>query len=345
MPDLDPGHALGDAARSLERTPTAPDPVEALAQTSGVSVEALRSLPAEERGGLASLEASVAHAVEASQQPGSGVTPEMATALTGARDQVRADVTARVAAPEAASPKASNSAMEADDARIRIRDSTITIESRIHIYGSGASQQVADLFERQIRADWGQNTDTGQPWTFTDHFSGREYNVRLDVDVDIYDSSNPTRVPRVIPGQFDPFNRDNYIEVISRADAASRATSKGPWRSHVSGGDEGIWQGAKTGERTVQGDRTVSHEFGHTLAFLDRYEDKRVGDINPNAADPERTVSVALEGWEGNLMASLGGKVEQRNIDALVREYVERSRSAVPGETRSYGINDSRSHR
>lgn len=68
MPDLDssPARTLDAGVRTLEPD-RSPDPVETLAQVSGVSAEALRALGPEEREGMASLEASVTHAVEASR--------------------------------------------------------------------------------------------------------------------------------------------------------------------------------------------------------------------------------------------------------------------------------------
>ena len=47
---------------------TGPDPVDVLAELSGVSAGALQALSAEDRNGLAILEASVARVVEASRQ-------------------------------------------------------------------------------------------------------------------------------------------------------------------------------------------------------------------------------------------------------------------------------------
>ena len=63
---------------------------------------------------MAELEESVAQAVAASQQPGSGVTAEHAAALVEARDGVRAGVEARVSPPaEAPPPKCSTRTRDA----------------------------------------------------------------------------------------------------------------------------------------------------------------------------------------------------------------------------------------
>lgn len=315
-----------------------PEPVDVLAERSGVSAESLRALSAEDRNGLASLEASVARVVEASQRPSGGVTRAQVQALVEARDQIRADVVARTSRPAVAEAiEAPNGLAEPDDARLRIRDNTITVEARIHIYGSGASQQVADLFERHIQADWGQNPTTGRSWTFTDRLTGREYNVHFDVSVGLFDASNTTREPGLVSGRYNFRNRENFVEVVDHAEALRRSPS-GDFVSRVHGGDEGEWRTYGRNGATLAEDNPASHEFGHLLGFLDRYSYQEYTDSDGN---PARRVVVAPE-WRGNIMAepAMEGRVQQKNIDALVSRYVDRSRSADPGEERVYGINE-----
>lgn len=346
--DLAPSLGTTRDVGQTSSSPSAPDTIRALSQRSGVSPSVLEQLSPEELSDLQRLEADVA---QATSTPG-GLTPDALRAVIEARDQVRADMSLRFADATITTDRPAKGTRPATDARalppdatLEIRDNTITIRSNIHIYGSGASQEVAALFERQIRSDWGQNPTTGQPWTFTDHFTGREYEVHFDIDVDLYNPDHPQRGPGLFSGKNDPFNRDNYIEVISRADATTRATPEGPWRSYVRGGDAGEWQGASVGEWSIAGDRTASHEFGHTIGLGDRYEDVRVGDLDPTAVNPDLVYSQPMPGWSSNLMASLSGRVEQRSIDAVVGRFVERSRGAKPGETMRFEINDSRPSR
>ena len=277
------------------------------------------------------------------------ITPETLAAAIEARDQIRAEVAARVAPPDApVTPQAPGAELpqtgqtsveralagQPDDARMTIRDNTIQIQTRVYIYGSGASQQVADDFERQIRQDWGQNPATGAPWIYSDKLIGREYIVNFDVDVRVLNPQDPRAVPLVVPQTLNPWDRNNYIEVISQAEAVSRGTAADPFRAHVSLGDEGVWVGSGPGEPRIAGDRTVSHEFGHLLSFKDRYRD---------ATSNGQTTSLPNRGWETNLMATLNGNVEQRNIDSLVKDYVEifRVRTLNRGGETSFGLNDS----
>lgn len=57
-------------------------------------------------------------------------------------------------------------------------------------------------------------------------------------------------------------------------------------------------------------DWMVAHEYGHLIGLKDRYRDRVEGGC---------TVSVPEPGWEGNIMAQRGGRVEQRNIDEFCR--------------------------
>jgi RHS repeat-associated protein len=182
------------------------------------------------------------------------------------------------------------------DATICIMDNNITIAVNIYIYGSGATSEIAKTMQQDIMKFWGKNADTNTNWTYKDNKKKKEYNVTFDVNVKLYDKENPSSIPGLFSGRYNPFNRDNYIEVTDTD------------RSYVSGGDEGVWRSNGRNGKTLSQDDPAVHEFGHLLGFDDRYTDK----FGSN------------EGWKGNVMAepTMKGKVEQRNINALVTPIV-----------------------
>lgn len=191
------------------------------------------------------------------------------------------------------------------DGRVSIKGTEVTISVNIHIYGAGASKKVAKTMQNNIIRYWGKNADTGKNWTYTDQKSNQTYSVKFNVKVDLYDSESPESEPGLFSGRFNPFNRDNYVEV------------KNTDRSYVKGGDEGIWRSNGRGGKSLNEDDPSVHEFGHLLGFKDRYSDN----------------SGTHQGWRGNVMAepTMKGKVEQRNIDAMMKpimkEYNEKGHS------------------
>ena len=195
------------------------------------------------------------------------------------------------------------------DARLAIRDHDVTISAKVYLYGSGATQEVADAYERDIESAWGTGAG-GKAWRYGGADGETPYNVRFDVDVALYDPENPARTPKAAAGHSNPPNTDNFIEVDEEAA-----------RSYVRGGDRGQWRGDGRGGKELADDNPAAHEFGHLLGLPDRYTDG----------------GGAQEGWKGNIMAEPAGRgqVEQRDIDALLRPHVEayeRSKTE-PGET------------
>ena len=87
---------------------------------------------------------------------------------------------------------------EPDDAQMTIRDSAVTIEADIYIYGSGATQAVADEFERQIERDWDRDPATGHPWQHTDLETGNIYGVWFKANVELYDLAHPRSQPGLL---------------------------------------------------------------------------------------------------------------------------------------------------
>lgn len=317
--DLDPTRDLSQTSSS----PSAPDPVEALSQRSGVSTTALERLSPDDLNGMQRLEADVTRAAE---RPGR-MPPEALRAVIEARDQIRASVAAREV-PDGKVPAAPGSAAVLQevagpqDTRIRIRGNTITVDTDIEIYGSGASQEVADAFERQIQLDWGKNPETGQPWTYRDPVHGRTYTVAFDVDVRVHNSDDPVDGPNLLQRNL-PFDRTNYIEVVDswRARQVERTDErfKNGFVPHVQSGDEGIWNGANRGVLSTKAILEASHEYGHTIGFKDRYSERTV-----TVGDQEIRSTLPNVGYESSIMAALGGRVDRTMIDRLVEQHVAR---------------------
>lgn len=172
---------------------------------------------------------------------------------------------------------------EPKDAEVTIVGNTITVKTEIILYGKGATHERVREIRENILANWEFRGD-GKPWTYTHPHSGAIYTVRFEVLVSLY-GNRERQNPSFILDSWNPVSRKNYIRA-----------SGTPVRSHVSGGDEGRWYPSSP--------NTYAHEFGHLLGLDDRYYES-------GGAQP---------GWEYNIMAtSWDGRVEQKNIDAVVR--------------------------
>ena len=173
------------------------------------------------------------------------------------------------------------------DGIITIKGGQITISSNIYLYGSGATKSVVNQYQKDINAKWGG--------TFSAQTSDgkQSFKVNVKVKVSLYEGKEKNE-PLIIPESWNPFNRDNFIEVSDKTK-----------RSYVRGGDEGEWRSKGRSGLTLAQDDPAPHETGHLLGLDDRYTDEN----GPN------------KGWENNIMGdSQNGKVEQRNIDAILQD-------------------------
>ena len=69
-----------------------------------------------------------------------------------------------------------------------------------------------------------------------------------------------------------------------------------------------MWRSQGRNGKTLAQDNPAPHEIGHILGLDDRYSDKNGR-------------SVPDKGWENNIMGnSKSGKVEQRNIDGILKD-------------------------
>jgi len=173
------------------------------------------------------------------------------------------------------------------DGIITIKGGQITISANVFLYGAGATKAVVAQYQSDINSKWGG--------TFSAKTSDgkQSFNVNVNVNVGLYKGKEKSD-PWIIPGAWNPNNRDNFVEV-----------GAGDKRSYVSGGDEGEWRSKGRDGMTLAQDDPAPHELGHLLGLDDRYTDK-------NGPD---------KGWGNNIMGnSQSGKVEQRNIDGILQD-------------------------
>ncbi len=171
------------------------------------------------------------------------------------------------------------------DATIIIKDGKIIVQANIILYskdGKVDSKTVSN-FQKQIVSAWSKDKN-GNARTYTK--DGKTYQVSFDVKITAGSSNLANENNRNYDG------KNNYIQVVNGNDNTVR--------SKVEGTNSGVW---------ASGTNEAYHEFGHLLGLQDRYTDTANGS-KPNS------------GYEGNVMGSYGGKVEQKNINAFLNKPV-----------------------
>lgn len=200
------------------------------------------------------------------------------------------------------------------DGIISIKGNSITVSATIYIWGKDATQKAASDVQKQIMGAWGKNGS--KEWTYTDD-GGQVYNVKFDISVKLYGNKEKSD-PFLISESWNPKNRDNFIEVDNGKVKA--LFEKEGQLAYVQGGDEGLWS---TDPLLLN---AVAHEFGHLFGLMDRYDE------NGNQ----------MRGWENNIMSSAVtqrdskgkvvsytiGNVEQRNVDAVLKEAMDKHKKA-----------------
>jgi RHS repeat-associated protein len=197
------------------------------------------------------------------------------------------------------------------DAGVTIQGNTLTIKTKIYIYGSGATLAQARQMQQNITNAW--STDSkGNNWTYTDKASGQVYNVKFDVAVELYDGK-PQSDPFIIPDAWNPSSTNNYIEVYATQAEMKSDASNGPVSYvNTAGGDQGEWRG--------YGTDPSAHEFGHIIGLDDQYlsesEAKKLGKNYGDYKSPA---------MKGDIMAEPPnqGKVTQNTIDRLIKPLID----------------------
>jgi hypothetical protein len=178
------------------------------------------------------------------------------------------------------------------DGIVAIKGYAITVSSNIYLYGSGATTAVASQMQKDIMSKWNNGTSIKGA-------DGHNYSVKFNVRVSLYEGKQKQN-PLLIPENWNPNNRDNFVEV--------GATLQDVGRSQVVGGDDGSWRGIGRGNMSLAQDDPAPHEFGHQMGLTDRYKDGQGPD----------------KGWEKNIMGdSQNGKVEQRNVASIVSDAMQ----------------------
>ena len=179
---------------------------------------------------------------------------------------------------------------DGSDGYIVFNGNKITITANVYLYGAGATKSVADQMQKDVNNKWSSSTFSAKS------ANGTSFHVSVKVNILLYNNKEKSD-PFIIPQSWNPFNRDNFVEV--------GANDK---RSYVTGGDEGLWRSQGRNGMTLAEDDPAPHEIGHMLGLTDRYKDKN-------------GTSVIDTGWENNIMGnSHTGKVEQRNIDGILKD-------------------------
>ena len=205
------------------------------------------------------------------------------------------------------------------DARVTIKGKDITISTTIYIYGSGATSEKTAEMQTAIMGAWSKD-ENGKSWSYTDKKSSKVYSVKFDIRVEVYNTDNPTKEPGYFSGDYNPLNTDNFIKVTKdQAEQEKLSDKNGPEDlAFVVGGDEGVWR--------ADVDKSVwAHEVGHLFGLIDRYIARRIPKVK--YYDDEWEI-LPQQGWEGNVMGAYDpgnpGKVQQRNIDEMIKPIVEK---------------------
>jgi hypothetical protein len=176
------------------------------------------------------------------------------------------------------------------DAVATIQGTNVTIKASIYIWGSGATAARARAMQTAINRAW---DNRGRGWRYTHPVSKITYTVHFDVSVEMFDAAVGKALSGT--GPLPAFGTSaNVVKIINQRVPRSEGTHG---RSFVRDWNSGIW--------SVRDELryTATHEFGHFMKLKDRYTER---------GGPNR-------GWWGNIMAQDPGRVQQKNINVLMK--------------------------
>lgn len=193
------------------------------------------------------------------------------------------------------------------DGVISIYGNAITVSANVYLYGNGATNAVLQQMQNDINRVWGGN--------YAINHNGKPYNVNFNISLSLYGGQEKNN-PSIITDSWNPFSRNNYIEVTDDCQ-----------RSKVIRGDEGIWRSVGRNGKSLSQDDPAPHELGHLLGLPDQYTNGNI----PN------------KGWENNIMGDcVNGSVDNRNINDILQnawsEYDKWIKNGNKGEFK-YEIN------
>jgi RHS repeat-associated protein len=212
------------------------------------------------------------------------------------------------------------------DATVTIKDKTVTISTKVYIWGSAACAKTAATIQASIMKTW-----ASKQWRYTDDKTGKTYNVKFNVEVQVYNPVNPKEEPGFFSEKNNPFSRSNFIKVIN----SDKELSPGHDRSFVwgVGGDEGEW---------VIG--SEDHEWGHLIGARDHYTEHRMPKSTEKYTTPD-------DGWDFNLYGGFPNyigfyipqegdqkdlSIDQRNIDEIVKPVVDKYNNSKSNSNDEY---------
>jgi len=170
----------------------------------------------------------------------------------------------------------------------------ITIKANIIFYaygkrvGTNDLKKTAENYKQNIIDNWSKDNN-GNPWTI--EHDGNTYTIIFKINVNVDNDAGRER--------YQKYNgMNNYIGI-------------GRTKSEVNDNhrNRGIWEIANSSNNAG------AHEFGHLLGLKDRYI-KIKDELGYSHSKPE-------QGWENNIMGVYGGKIEQRNIDAIFNSVLQ----------------------
>ena len=153
------------------------------------------------------------------------------------------------------------------DARIIVKDHSITVKANVILTGNKANSSLAGIYQRDIMSKWGSISAV--------KYKGEIYNVTWDVKV--------RTLRRNEKRDYNGIN--NYMEVVDKG-KTSAVEIPAMNRGKIRNGSEK--------HRYLKDDCPMSHEFGHLLGIADKYETDHADPNHDKPIDPK---------WDGDIMA------------------------------------------